>query len=393
MRKKTIRDVDVRGKRALVRVDFNVPLEDGQISDDTRIRAAIPTIRALMDQGARVILMSHLGRPDGKVVDKLRLARVAQRLGELLGTKVKTAPDCVGPQAEQAVAQLQPGQVLLLENVRFHPEEEENDSAFAKQLASLGDVYVNDAFGTAHRAHASTEGVARYLPAVAGLLMEREIDVMGSALENPARPFVAIVGGKKVSDKIGVLNNLLDKADRLLIGGAMANTFLKAKLLNIGKSYYEEAAVHTAKNLMAQAARAEKELLLPVDCVVADDLKADAKHEVVPVDLVPDDRLIVDIGPETVRLFEGALGDAQTVVWNGPMGVFEVEPFAQGTRAIAEALTRVKGTTIVGGGDSVAALEQAGLADQVTHVSTGGGASLEFLEGKTLPGVAALNDA
>jgi phosphoglycerate kinase len=393
MRKKTIRDVDVRGKRALVRVDFNVPLEDGQITDDTRIRAAIPTIRALTDQGAKVILLSHLGRPDGKVVDKLRLAPVAQRLGELLSMEVKTAPDCVGLEAERAVAQLQPGQVLLLENVRFHPEEEENDPAFARQLASLGDVYVNDAFGTAHRAHASTEGVAHDLPAVAGLLMEREIDVMGGALENPARPFVAIVGGKKVSDKIGVLHNLLDKADRLLIGGAMANTFLKAKPLNVGKSYYEEDALDTARDLMAQAARTEKELLLPVDCVVANSIEADTKYEVAPVDLVPEDKMIVDIGPETVRAYEDALADAKTVVWNGPMGVFEVEPFAQGTRAIAEALAKVKGTTIVGGGDSVAALEQAGLAGQVTHVSTGGGATLEFLEGKTLPGVAALNDA
>jgi len=392
MRKKTIRDVDMRGKRVLVRVDFNVPLENGRITDDTRIRAAIPTIQRLREQGARVILMSHLGRPDGKVVEKLRLTPVAQHLGELLGVAVKTAPDCVGPAAEQAVAQLQPGDVLLLENVRFHPEEEDNDAAFARQLASLGDVYVNDAFGTAHRAHASTAGVAHYLPAVAGLLMEREIDVMGRALEDPQRPFVAIVGGKKVSDKIGVLNNLLDKADRLLIGGAMATTFLKAKSLNVGKSYYEADALDTAKDLMAQAARTEKELLLPVDCVVATSLDADAQYEVTPVDLVPEGRMIVDIGPETVRRFEDALADAKTVIWNGPMGVFEVEPFARGTRAIAETLARLEAVTIVGGGDSVAALEQAGLADKVTHVSTGGGASLEFLEGKTLPGVAALND-
>jgi phosphoglycerate kinase len=392
MKKKTIRDVDVQGKRVLVRVDFNVPLEDGKIGDDTRIRAALPTIQALTSQGARAILMSHLGRPDGKVVEKLRLAPVAERLGELLGSPVTMAPDCVGPQVEQAVTRLQPGEVLLLENLRFHPEEEENDAAFAKQLASLGDVYVNDAFGTAHRAHASTEGVTHYLPAVAGLLMEREIDVMGRALENPARPFVAIVGGKKVSDKIGVLNNLLEKADQLLIGGAMANTFLRAKLLNVGKSYVEEEALDTAKSLMAQAARTEKALLLPVDCVVAASLDADAAHEVVSVDLVPEDRMIVDIGPQTVQRFEEVVSSAKTVVWNGPMGVFEVEPFAQGTRQIAAALTRVQGTTIVGGGDSVAALEQAGLADKVTHVSTGGGASLEFLEGKKLPGVAALDD-
>ncbi len=389
----SVRDVDVQGKRALVRVDFNVPLdENGKITDDTRIRASLPTIHYLLDHGASVILMSHLGRPKGKVVESMRLRPAAERLSELLGRPVQTADDVIGPEVEAQAAALQPGEVLVLENLRFHPEEEANDPEVVRRLAGLADLYVDDAFGAAHRAHASTEGVAHFLPAVAGLLMEREIDVLGGALEDPARPFVAIVGGKKVSDKIGVLNNLLDKADRLLVGGAMANTFLKAKLLNIGKSYYEEAAVDTAKDLMAQAARAEKELLLPVDCVVAEDVKADAKHEVVPVDLVPEDRMIVDIGPETVRLFEGALEDAQTVVWNGPMGVFEVEPFAQGTRAIAEALTRVRGTTIVGGGDSVAALEEAGLAGQVTHVSTGGGASLEFLEGKTLPGVAALND-
>jgi phosphoglycerate kinase len=392
MKKKTIRDVDVRGLRVLVRVDFNVPLEDGRITDDTRIRAALPTIQALIAQRAKVILMSHLGRPDGKVKDDLRLAPVAARLSELLGVDVQTVPDCTGSEVQQAVAQLQPGQVLLLENLRFHPEEEENDSGFAKQLASLGDVYVNDAFGTAHRAHASTEGVAHHLPAVAGLLMEREIDVMGTALEAPARPFVAIVGGKKVSDKIGVLNNLLEKADRLLIGGAMANTFLKAKQLNIGKSYFEESALDTARSLMAQAARTEKTLLLPVDCVVAESAKGDGKYQVVPVDLVPDDMMIVDIGPKTVEAYTKALADAQTVIWNGPMGIFEVDAFAQGTRQIAEALTHVQGTTIVGGGDSVAAIEQAGLADRVTHVSTGGGASLEFLEGKTLPGVAALND-
>jgi phosphoglycerate kinase len=392
MRKKTIRDVDVRGKRVLVRVDFNVPLEHGQIGDDTRIRAAVPTIQALRRQGAKVILMSHLGRPDGKVDDDLRLAPVALRLGELLGVPVQMATDCVGSEVVQAVARLQPGDVLLLENLRFHAEEEANDDAFATQLAALGDVYVNDAFGTAHRAHASTEGVAKHLPAVAGLLMEREIDVMGTALDAPARPFIAIVGGKKVSDKIGVLNNLLEKADALLIGGAMANTFLRAELLNIGKSYFEEAAVDTAKSLIEQAQRTEKELLLPVDAVVADKIEPGAKHKVVPVDLVPEDMTIVDIGPETIAAYERALADAQTVIWNGPMGVFETEPFDAGTRAIAKALTRVKGITIVGGGDSVAALEQAGLAEQVTHVSTGGGASLEFLEGKTLPGVAALAD-
>jgi phosphoglycerate kinase len=392
VRKQTIRDVDVTGKRVLVRVDFNVPIEDGRITDDTRIRAALPTIQYLRERGARIILVSHLGRPDGQVVEALRLAPVAARLAELLGTEVATAGDCVGPEAERAVAALPPGGVLLLENVRFHADEERNDPAFARQLAALADVYVNDAFGTAHRAHASTEGVARYLPAVAGLLMERELDVLGRALEDPERPFVAIIGGKKVSDKIGVLNNLLAKADRLLIGGAMANTFLRAQGLEVGRSYFEPEAVGTAKALLERARAAGKPLLLPADCVVAQALDGQAPHRVVPVEQIPSEWLVVDIGPETVRRFSEALSDAKTVVWNGPMGVFEIEPFAQGTRQIAEALARVHGTTIVGGGDSVAALEQASMASKVTHVSTGGGATLEFLEGKTLPGVAALRD-
>ena len=392
MQKQTLRDVDARGKRVFVRVDFNVPLEGGTITDDTRIRAAVPTIRALMDQSARVILMSHLGRPDGKVVEALRLAPVAQRLGELLGTPVATAPDCVGPEAERAVAALQPGGVLLLENLRFHPEEEENDQAFARRLASLADLYVNDAFGTAHRAHASTEGVAHLLPAVAGLLMEREIDVMGRALSDPERPFVAIVGGKKVSDKIGVLNNLIEKADRILVGGAMANTFLAAKGIQLGKSYVESDAVETAKSLLTKAETAGKQILLPVDCVVAERLERGVSSSTTSVYHVPSGQMVVDIGPRTAGLFAHAVESAKTVIWNGPMGVFETPPFDAGTRRVAEALTKVQGTTIVGGGDSVAALEQAGLADKVTHVSTGGGASLEFLEGKTLPGVAALRD-
>lgn len=392
-RKKSVEDLDVQGKRVLVRVDFNVPLEGGKIGDDTRIRAAVPTIQYLQQHGAKVILMSHLGRPDGKVVEKLRLAPVAQRLQALLGTPVKAAPDCVGPEAEAAVNAMAPGDVLLLENVRFHAEEEENDPAFAKQLASLADVYVNDAFGTAHRAHASTEGVAHLLPAGAGLLMQREIDTMGRALLRPERPFVAIVGGKKVSDKIGVLNNLIQRADRILIGGAMANTFLKAHGLDIGRSYYEQDSVDIASNLVKEARAADKELLLPHDCVVATALEANALYHTVPVTEVPPAQMIVDIGPETVAQYTAALKDARTVIWNGPMGVTEIEPFAAGTRAIARALGEVQGTTIVGGGDSVAALEQAGLADLVTHVSTGGGASLEFLEGKELPGVAALQDA
>ena len=393
MRKKTVDDLDVRGKRALVRVDFNVPLDGPRISDDTRIRAALPTITHLSDGGAKVILMSHLGRPDGQVAEGLRLAPVAARLQELLGRPVATAPDCVGPAARAAVDALRDGDVLLLENLRFHPEEETNDPAFARELAALGDVYVNDAFGTAHRAHASTEGVAHLLPAVAGYLMEKELSVMGRALVRPERPFVAVVGGKKVSDKIGVLNNLIQRADRLLIGGAMANTFLKAHGLEIGRSYVEEGALDTAARLVRLAKAENKDLLLPRDAVVAGALEAGAEHRVVPVTGIPADMLIVDIGPQTVAAFSQALAAARTVIWNGPMGVFEIPPFDAGTRQVAEALTRVDGTTIVGGGDSVAALEEAGLAEKVTHVSTGGGASLEFLEGKILPGVAALEDA
>ena len=392
MPKQTIDDVDVRGKRALVRVDFNVPMDGGRITDDTRIRAALPTIQRLRQQGAAVILVSHLGRPDGEVVENLRLAPVAQHLSGLLGIAVATAPDCVGPEAERAARDLPPGGVLLLENLRFHPEEEANDPAFAGQLAALADVYVNDAFGTAHRAHASTEGVAHILPAVAGLLMQREIEVMGRALEQPERPFVAIVGGKKVSDKIGVLKNLIEKADRILVGGAMANTFFKAQGLQTGKSYVEDEAVETAKDILKRAQAAKKPLLLPMDCVAATAFDAAAPHQVVPVDAIPADRAVLDIGPETVRQFKAVLDSARTVIWNGPMGVFELEPFARGTQQVAAALTHVKGTTIVGGGDSVAALEQAGLAGDVTHVSTGGGASLEFLEGRVLPGVAALWD-
>jgi phosphoglycerate kinase len=395
MDKKTIRDIDLAGKRVLVRVDFNVPLDSNQqITDDTRIRAALPTIRYLLDQGAAVILMSHLGRPDGKVVEKLSLAPVARRLSELLGRPVQMATDCVGPAAEAQAKALQPGQVLLLENLRFHKEEEKNDPDFARQLAALGEVYVNDAFGTAHRAHASTEGVTRYLPGVAGFLMEKEINFLGSALENPRRPFVAIIGGAKVSDKIAVLERLIGMVDALLIGGGMANTFLKAEGYEIGDSLFEEGKLDVARDLVAKANRG-LQFLLPTDVVIADRFAADATYKVVSRDDVPKGWRILDIGPKTVEAFRETLADAQTIVWNGTLGVAEMPAFAKGTDAIIEILakrTQAGATTIIGGGDSAAAVEEAGAAEKMTHVSTGGGASLEFLEGRTLPGVAALQD-
>lgn len=396
MNKKTIRDIDVAGKRVLVRVDFNVPLDaERHITDDTRIRAALPTIQYLLDHGAAVILMSHLGRPDGKVVDKMRLAPVAQRLSELLGRPVLIASDSVGPEVEKQAQELQPGQVLLLENLRFHKEEEKNDPEFARQLASLGELYVNDAFGTAHRAHASTEGVTHYMPGVAGFLMEKEINYLGSALENPSHPFVAIIGGAKVSDKIAVLDRLISIVDRLLIGGGMANTFLKAQGYEIGDSLHEESKLDVARRLIEQAHNRGVELLLPTDVVIADRVAPDANSKVVSVENVPPGWRIVDIGPQTVQRFRDALKDAKTIVWNGTLGVAEIPAFAKGTDAIIEILaerTREGATTIIGGGDSAAAVEQAGKAESMSHVSTGGGASLEFLEGRVLPGVAALQD-
>lgn len=389
MNKKTVRDVDVRGKRVLVRVDFNVPLAEGKVTDDTRIRAALPTIRYLIDQGARVILMSHLGRPKGQVKEELRLAPVAVRLGELLGQPVLTADDCVGPQVQAKVEGLKPGQVLLLENTRFHEEETKNDLEFAHQLAALGDVFVNDAFGAVHRAHASTEGIAHYLPAVAGFLLEKEITFLGKALESPERPFAAILGGAKISDKIGVIENLLGKVDVLLIGGGMANTFFKAQGYDVGESLVEDESLDTARDMLA---RAGGKLVLPVDAVVADAFSADAQSKVVEVNAVPAGWRILDIGPKTVDLFKEKLAGAKTVVWNGPMGVFEFPRFATGTVEIAKAVADLEAMTIIGGGDSVAAVEQAGLADKMSHISTGGGASLEFLEGKALPGITALAD-
>lgn len=392
MPKMTVKDIDCAQKRVLVRVDFNVPLDNGEVADDTRIRAALPTIRYLIEQGAKVILVSHLGRPKGKVNEALRLNPVARRLSELLDKPVKKVDNCIGPEVEEAVNSLKPGEVLLLENIRFYPEEEKNDPEFARKLAALADIYVNDAFGAAHRAHASTEGVAHYLPAVAGFLMQKEIEIMGKALAAPERPFVAILGGAKVSDKIGVIRNLLSKVDALLLGGGMANTFLKAKGYSMGRSLVEDDKVPLASELMEEARKRNVRLLLPVDLVVAQDLSAEAPHKVVRAEEVPEGWMAVDIGPETRQAFAQALEGARTVVWNGPMGVFEVDPFAAGTEAVARAVAGVKGTTIVGGGDSVAAVEKVGVADRITHISTGGGASLEFLEGRELPGVVALKD-
>lgn len=393
VQKKTIRDVEVKGKRVLVRVDFNVPMDkEGQVTDDTRIRAALPTIEYLVNGGARVILMSHLGRPKGEVNEKYHLNPVAGRLQELMGRPVIKVDDCVGELPLQAVEQMQDGDVVLLENLRFYAGEEKNDERFARRLADLGDLYVNDAFGTAHRAHASTSGVAEFLPAVAGFLMEKEINVLGRALVNPERPFVAVIGGAKVTDKIGIIGNLLEKVNTLIIGGGMANTFLKATGKDVGKSLLEADKLDLARELMARAQERGVQLLLPVDLVVAPAVSPDAESRVAPVDDVPGDWMALDIGPQSADLFADALKDAATVIWNGPMGVFEMEPFAAGTMAMAMAMAECPGTTIIGGGDSAAAVEKAGVKDRITHISTGGGASLEFLEGKVLPGVDALLD-
>ena len=391
--KKTVRDAEVGGKRVLVRADFNVPMEDGRITDDRRIREALPTIRYLIEHGAKTILASHLGRPKGRVDEAFRLTPVAVRLGELLARPVALLPDCVGPAVEAAVAKMQPGQVVLLENLRFHAEEEANDPAFAASLARLADLYVNDAFGTAHRAHASTAGVAAYLPAVAGLLVEKELRHLGQALDAPRRPFVAILGGKKVSDKIGVIQHLLTRADALLIGGGMAYTFLRAQGLAIGASICETDRLVLASELLADAARRGVAFHLPVDVVVADKVADGANHKVVDATAIPDGWAGVDIGPRTAVQFAEVIRGAGTVLWNGPMGVFEIPAFAGGTRAVAEAMVGSNAVTVVGGGDSAAAVEELGLADRVTHISTGGGASLEFLEGRELPGIAVLQDA
>lgn len=396
MNKKTIEDIKVTGKRVLVRCDFNVPQDsEGKITDDRRIRGALPTIQYLMKNGAKVILMSHLGRPKGEgYEEKYSLKPVARRLSELLGTNVYFAEDgdVVGENAKRLSAKLKDGEVMLLENVRFVKGETKNDKDFAKKLASLGDIFVNDAFGTAHRAHSSTAGVADYLPSVAGYLIEKEISVMGKALNNPDRPLVAILGGAKVSDKIGVINNLLEKVDKLIIGGGMAYTFIKAEGYEIGKSLLEEDKLDYAKEMMEKAKNKGVKLLLPVDTEVAEEFKADAKHWTVDIEKIPQDTMGMDIGPKTIALFESELKGAKTVIWNGPMGVFEMPAFEAGTKAVAKALSEINGTTIIGGGDSAAAVEKLGYADKMTHISTGGGASLEFLEGRELPGIAVLND-
>ncbi|WP_298004531.1 MULTISPECIES: phosphoglycerate kinase [Anaerolinea] len=387
--KKSVRDIDVKGKKVLVRVDFNVPIKDGVVQDDTRIRAALPTIEYLLEQGAAVILFSHLGRPKGGPDPKYSMQPVAEYLSKLMGKPVAFAEDCVGEPAEKAAATLKPGDVLVLENTRFHPEEEKNDLELAKKMAALADIYVNDAFGSAHRAHSSTEGVARFLPAVAGFLMEKEIQYLSQAIENPKRPFVAILGGAKVSDKIGVIKNLLTKADTILIGGGMANTFFKAQGYPLGKSLVEDEVLDLARELIAQGGT---KLRLPVDVVIAQSMEEGAETKVVPVGPIPDDWMILDIGPETVESYGKVIANAATVVWNGPMGVFEVSTFAKGTFGIAEALAKSNAISIVGGGDSASAVQKSGLADKITHISTGGGASLEMLEGLVLPGVAALLD-
>ncbi|MBD1904375.1 phosphoglycerate kinase [Funiculus sociatus GB2-A5] len=399
MSKKTVANLaasDLSGKRVLVRADFNVPLDNGSITDDTRIRAALPTIQDLTSKGAKVILSSHFGRPKG-VDDKYRLTPVAHRLSELLGKQVVKCDDCIGEDVAAKVAAMQNGDVLLLENVRFYPEEEKNDSEFAKKLAANADLYVNDAFGTAHRAHASTEGVTKYLsPSVAGYLIEKELQYLQSAIESPQRPLAAIIGGSKVSSKIGVIETLLDKCDKLILGGGMIFTFYKARGLNVGKSLVEEDKLELAKSLEAKAKERGVQLLLPTDVILADNFAADANSQTVSIDAIPDGWMGLDIGPDSVKTFQDALADCKTVIWNGPMGVFEFPQFAKGTEAIARTLadlTKTGATTIIGGGDSVAAVEQLNLGEQMSHISTGGGASLELLEGKELPGIAALDEA
>jgi phosphoglycerate kinase len=392
MNKKSIRDVSVSGKKVFVRVDFNVPLSKGEIRDDTRIRATLPTIQYLIENGARVILASHLGRPNGQVDEELRLAPVADSLSKLLKKPVYKAQEAVGSLVKAQVEQLKDGDVLLLENVRFYPGEESNDPELAKAFAELADLYVNDAFGAAHRAHASTEGIAHHLPAVSGLLMEKELEVLGKALTNPDRPFTAIVGGAKVKDKINVIENLLNLADNIIIGGGLAYTFIKAQGHEIGKSLVDNDKLDLALGFLQKAKDKGVNFLLPVDVVVTDDFSADANTQIVDIDRIPADWEGIDIGPKTRQIFAKTIAESKLVVWNGPMGVFEIQPFSHGTKAVGQACADTKGYTVIGGGDSAAAVEKFHMADQMDHISTGGGASLEFMEGKALPGVVALND-
>ncbi|NMM54656.1 phosphoglycerate kinase [Paenibacillus aquistagni] len=392
MNKKSVRDIDVNGKRVFVRVDFNVPLENGKITDDTRIQETLPTIKFLIEQGAKVILASHMGRPKGEVVDSMRLTPAAARLGELLGKPVKKLDESIGENVKAEIAKMENGDVVVLENVRFHKGEEKNDPELAKQFAELADVFVNDAFGAAHRAHASTEGIAHHLPAVAGLLMEKELSVLGKALSNPERPFTAIIGGSKVKDKIDVINKMIEIADNIIIGGGLAYTFFKAQGHEIGKSLLDETKLQESLGFIEKAKAAGKNLYLPVDIVVGDDFSASANTQVVSIDSIPADWEGLDIGPKTREIYADVIKNSKLVVWNGPMGVFEIEPFSHGTRAVAQACADTDGYTIIGGGDSAAAVEKFNMKDKMNHISTGGGASLEFMEGKVLPGVVALND-
>ncbi|MBU9712123.1 phosphoglycerate kinase [Evansella tamaricis] len=393
MNKKSVRDIDVKGQRVFCRVDFNVPMKDGEVTDDTRIRAALPTIKHLSEQGAKVILASHLGRPKGEVVEELRLDAVAKRLSELFGKNVVKVDSVFGEEPQKAIAELNDGDVLLLENVRFESGEEKNDPELAKALAELADVYVNDAFGAAHRAHASTEGIAKHIPAVGGFLMEKELEVLGKALSNPERPFTAIIGGAKVKDKIGVIDNLLEKVDNLIIGGGLAYTFIKAKGHEVGKSLLEEDKIDLAKQFMQKAEEKGVKFYMPVDAIVADKFGADATTQVVDIESIPSDWEALDIGPQTIDSYRDVILNSKLVIWNGPMGVFELEPFANGTISVAKALADAQDAyTVIGGGDSAAAVEKFGFAENMDHISTGGGASLEFMEGKELPGVVALND-
>ncbi|WP_409290311.1 phosphoglycerate kinase [Peribacillus sp. SCS-37] len=393
MNKKSIKDIDVKGKRVFCRVDFNVPMQNGEVTDDTRIRAALPTIQYLREQGAKVILASHLGRPKGQAVEELRLNPVAGRLSELLDVQVKKTDEAYGDSVKEEIGSMSEGDVLLLENVRFYPGEEKNDPELARAFAELADVYVNDAFGAAHRAHASTEGIAKNIPAVAGLLMQKELDVLGKALSNPDRPFTAIVGGAKVKDKIGVIENLLDKVDNLIIGGGLAYTFIKSQGHEIGKSLLEEDKIDLAKSFIEKAKEKNVNFYMPEDVIIADDFSEDANTREVSIAEIPSDWEALDIGPKTRETYAEVIKNSKLVIWNGPMGVFELNVFANGTRAVAEALAEADGVfSVIGGGDSAAAVEKFGLAEKMSHISTGGGASLEFMEGKELPGVTALND-